>query len=115
MKTKIASTDELSIAIVKMDFFFFFFFLFDQALMNAYELAHEFYEAHQNAPIEERDTDARIVSHADSWMRRCDSAEHVHVKKKKKKKIGYKSFDPDVILDHRLTMRENDKLFNWQN
>ena len=29
---------ELSIAIVKMDFFF----LFDQALMNTYELAHEF-------------------------------------------------------------------------
>ena len=30
---------ELSIAIVKMGFF-----LFDQVLMNTYELAHEFYE-----------------------------------------------------------------------
>ena len=40
--------------------------------MNTYELAHEFYEAqlhsdngipYQNALTEERDTDARIVSH----------------------------------------------------
>ena len=42
--------------------------------MNTYELAHEFYEAqlhsdngipNQNAPTEERDTDACIVSHTD--------------------------------------------------
>ena len=42
--------------------------------MNTYELAHEFYYAqlhsdngipNQNAPTEERDTDARIVSHTD--------------------------------------------------
>ena len=42
--------------------------------MNTYELAHEFYEAqlhsyngipNQNAPTEERDTDARIVFHTD--------------------------------------------------
>ena len=32
-----------------------------------------------------------------------------------KNKNCYRSFDPDVIIDHRLTMRENDKLFNWQN
>ena len=61
---------QLSIAIMKMDFFF----LFDQALMSTYELAHEFYEAqlhsdngipNQNATTEEKDADARtcIVSH----------------------------------------------------
>ena len=42
--------------------------------MNSYELAHEFYEAqlhsdngipNQNVLTEERDTDARIVSHTD--------------------------------------------------
>ena len=42
--------------------------------MNTYELAHEFYEAqlhsdngipNQHTPTEERDTDARIVSHTD--------------------------------------------------
>ena len=42
--------------------------------MNTYELAHEFYKAqlhsdngipNQNAPTEERDTDAGIVSHTD--------------------------------------------------
>ena len=51
-----------------------FFFLFNQALVNTYELAHEFYEAqlhsdngipNQNALTEESDTDARIVSHTD--------------------------------------------------
>ena len=48
--------------------------------MDTSELAHEFYEANQNAPTEERDTDARIVSHTDSWTRRCDSAVHAKIK-----------------------------------
>ena len=57
---------ELFIAIVKMEYFF----LFDQTLMNTYKLAHEFYEVQLHSdngipPTEERDTDARIVSHTD--------------------------------------------------
>ena len=82
-----------------------FFFLFNQALMNTYELAHEFYEAqlhsdngipYQNALTEERDTDARIVSHYRPW---CSSLGC-------KNKNCYRSFDPHIIIDHRSTMRE---------
>ena len=87
--------------------------------MNTYELAQEFYEAqlhsdngipNQNAPTEERDADARIVSHTDpdAILLMWDDAIHVKIN-------CYRSFDPDIIIDHRLTMRENGKLFNWQN
>ena len=80
---------ELSIAIVKMDFFF----LFDQALMNIYELAHEFYEASCIQITEYRTkmplSKKRIPMHVSSpiqtlmqfpWTRRWDSAEHVKIK-----------------------------------
>ena len=103
---------ELSIAIVKMDIFFF---LFDQALMNTYQLAHEFYEAqlhsdngipNQSATTEEKDTDARIVSRTDTGAILLDEKMQFSCKNKK----CCRSFDPDVIIDHRLTMRENGKL-----
>ena len=80
--------------------------------MNTYELAHEFYEAqlhsdngipNQNAPTEERDTNAHIVYRP--WFNSLGC----------KNKNCYRSFDSDAIIDHRLTMRENDKLFNRQN
>ena len=59
--------------------------------MNTYELEHEFYELHldngipnQNAPTEEKDTDARIFSHTDpdaiSLTKRCNSAIYVKIK-----------------------------------
>ena len=89
--------------------------------MNTYELAHEFYEAqlhsdngmpNQNAPTEERDTDARIVSHTGPDAILFD--EKMRYSCTCKNKNCYRSFDPDVIIDHRLTMRENDKPFNWQ-
>ena len=90
--------------------------------MNTCELAHEFYEAqlhsdnglpNQNAPTKEKDTDARIVSHTDPDAILFDEKMRFSCKCKNKK--CYRSFDPDVIIDHRLTMRENDKLFDWQN
>ena len=90
--------------------------------MNTYELVHEFYEAqlhsdngipNQNAPTEERDTDARIVSHTDPDTILLD--EKMRFSCTCKNKNCYRSFDPDVIIDHRLTMCEKGKLFNWQN
>ena len=86
--------------------------------MNTYELAHEFYEAqlhsdngipNQNALTEERDTDARIVSHTDPGAILLN--EKIRFSCTCKNKNCYRSFDPDVIIDHRLTMRENDKLY----
>ena len=64
----------------------------------------------QNAPTEERDTDARIVSLMQfSWMRRCDSAVHVKIKIAVEVLILMLLSN---IVNHRLTMCENDKLFN---
>ena len=84
--------------------------------MNTYELAHEFYEVqlhsdngipNQNAPTEEKythtDPDAILLDEKVRFSCTCKSQK------------CYRSFDPDVIIDHRLTIRENDKLFNWQN
>ena len=75
--------------------------------MNAYELAHEYYEAqlhsdngipNQNAPTEQRDTNARIVSHTDPDAILLD--EKIRVNCTCKIKNCYRSFDPDVIIDH---------------
>ena len=79
--------------------------------MNTYELAHEFYEAqlhsdigipNQDAPTEERDTNARIFSHTDPDAILLDEKMQFGCKCKNKK--CYRSFDPDVINDHPLTM-----------
>ena len=86
------------------------------------ELAHEFCEAqlhsdngipNQTAPTEERVTDVRIVSHTDPDAILLD--EKMRFGGTCKNKNCYRSFDPGVIIDHSLTMRENNKLFNWQN
>ena len=91
-------------------------FQFDQSSVNTYELAHEFYEAQlhsdndiltQDEPTEENDNDARIFSQTDPDAILLD----------KKMRSGctcnnkncYRSFDPDVIIEHRLTMREYEK------
>ena len=79
--------------------------------MNTYELAHEFYEAqlysdigipNQNAPTEQRDIDARIAFHTDPDAILLD--EKIRFSCTCKNKNYYRSFDPDVIIDHRLTM-----------
>ena len=90
--------------------------------MNTYKLVREFYEEqlhsdngipNQNAATEEKDTNARIVSHTDADAIFLD--EKMRFSCPCKNKNCYRSFDLDVIIDHRLTMRVNDKLFNWQN
>ena len=67
----------------------------------------------QNAYTEERDTDARIVSHTDPDTILFD--EKMRFSCTSKNKNCYSNFDPDIITDHRLTMRGKGKLFNRQN
>ena len=82
--------------------------------MNTYELAHEFYEVqlhldngipNQNAPAEERDTDARIVSHTDPDAILLD--EKMRFSCTCKNKNCKRSFDPDVIINHRQPSSNN--------
>ena len=91
--------------------------------MNTYELAHEFYEAQLHFQITEYRTKMPlpkkgIPMHVSSpiqnlmqfsWTRRCDSAVHVKIKITKEALILMLL---STIVNHRLTMCENDKLFN---
>ena len=90
--------------------------------MNTYELVHELYEAQLHSdngipnqmPLPKKGIPMHVSSPIQtlmqfSWMRTCDSAVHVKIKIAKEALILMLL---STIVNRRLTMCENDKLFN---